>query len=40
LTDAEIPKAVEAAMWNPVYLPIEAMSTEPSGMAPSMATHI
>jgi malate dehydrogenase (oxaloacetate-decarboxylating) len=40
LTDAEIPKAVEAAMWNPVYLPIEALSTEPSGMAPSLATHI
>jgi len=39
LTDAEIPKAVAAAMWNPVYLPIEAASTEPAGVAPSLATH-
>jgi malic enzyme len=39
LTDAEIPKAVEAAMWNPVYLPIEAANTEPSAVAASLATH-
>jgi malate dehydrogenase (oxaloacetate-decarboxylating) len=39
LTDAEIPKAVAAAMWNPIYLPIEAANTEPAGVAPSLATH-
>jgi malic enzyme len=40
LTDAEIPQAVAAAMWNPVYLPIEAATAEASAMAPSLATHV
>ena len=40
MTDAEIPQAVAAAMWNPVYLPIEAASSESSGVAPSLATHV
>jgi malate dehydrogenase (oxaloacetate-decarboxylating) len=39
LTDAEIPKAVAATMWNPVYLPIEAASTELSGVAPILVAH-
>jgi malic enzyme len=40
LTEAEIPGAVAAAMWDPVYLPLDPTILDPVDVGSSLARHI
>ncbi len=40
LSDAEVPKAVAQAMWDPAYLPVDATIIETTGVGHGMAVHL
>jgi malic enzyme len=40
LAEADIPRAVAEAMWDPAYLPLEGTILEPAEMAHALARHI
>ncbi len=39
LADADIPRAVSEAMWDPVYLPLEPTILDPNEVGPGLARH-